>query len=779
MGEFLYYFSGVLGILRAVTSLADFGWNRPAVFLTAFLCCGGMCLFGRAWNRRVYSGIAGMAVCGAFFAVGGKWLGVQFAAAVNLLLFGRMPNGLQGADLTFFLSAVVMLSAVALYWLSVIFCKGCLLYPVTGLLVAVKPLLTGVPDLAAICLLAFFHLGDRAMAAAAYKKRDGMLCVGRETLRRGQGWGILALVCLLVCMLPFAAGLTWSNREALFQAPLAAEQEIRQSFQIRQQLPVSVSLREDGQISRGNRHVTGQDVAAVKVSEQPGQTVYLRQFIGGEYGQDAWQPADETAFLEERASGNPEKQRELERYLEESPYRKAYEADQGGNQSKWMTVGMFPGHQIGGRYGMSPYISAFQGEGEEVRQFSWYSLEEYYELMKEAPYSDMDLTEEVYTYYVYDQYTRVEEKRFPRLFALCRENPVSGWEEATEFILKTLRSQASYSMTPGIIPAGEEIPEYFLFERKQGYCVHYATTAVLMYRMYGIPARYVAGYIAPVSGFSQGEDGNWDSVVQDSLAHAWPEIYVAGLGWIPVEATPPSAFDAGVLSEGAFLGQNADQFPEMEDMPEPPSEEGQETEGMESEENTEQSEEDGVPDSEESDRAETETNGSPSGGGQDDSGNGEAMDQEGDGETDSLFQIFKVWLLPLLLGLALAGGALYGGMRLLVKRRNRILLRQKRYGPLELYARLEQVMRLGGCPISFREGASACGARLEQAVPEIDSEMAGQAMAAVDRAAFGTGKPTREECLQVWQVYETVCRYMEGRLNPVRKWYFRYVKVFW
>lgn len=781
MGEFLYYFCGVLGILRAVTSLAGFGWNRPAVFLTAFLCCGGMCLFGMIGNRRVYSGIAGMALCGAVFAAGGKWLGAQLSAVVDLLLFGRMPNGFQGTDLTFLMMAGVLLSAMVLYWLSVIFCKGSLLYPVTGLLVALKPLLAGQPDMVAICLLAFFHLGDRAMEAGAYKKRDGMLCVGRETLRRSQGWGLLALTCLLACILPFAAGLTWSKREELFQAPLSAEQEVRQAFQIRQQLPVSVSLREDGNVSRGNRHVTGQDTAAIRVSEQPGQTIYLRQFIGGDYGRDAWQPADEAAFLEERAPRNAKKQRELEQYLEELAYQKAYEADQGGIHSGWMAVRMLTGRQDGSGPGMSPYISALQGEQEDVRRFSWYSLGDYYDLMREAADPEMDLTEETYMYYAYEQYTRVEEERFPRLSGLCRENPVSGWEEATAFILRTLHSQASYSMTPGVIPAGEEIPEYFLFERKQGYCVHFATTAVLMYRMYGIPARYVAGYIAPVAGFSVDEDGNWNSVVQDSLAHAWPEIYVAGMGWIPVEATPPAAFDEGVLSEGAFLGQNADQFPEMDEMPEMSSEEDLEKEEMESEENTEQSEGD-ASGQEESDAAaetETETDGDVPGGGQEGSENGAAKDKEGGGGADSLLQTLKAWLLPLLLGAVLVSGALYGGMRLLVIRRNKILGRQRRYGILELYARLEQVMQLGDCPVSFREGASACAARLNQTIPGINSELAGQAMAAVDRAAFGAGAPTQEERLLVWQVYETACRYMEGRLNPARKWYFRYIKVFW
>lgn len=767
----MYYFSGVLGIVRAVTSLAEFGWNRQAVFLTAFLYCGGMCLFGMTGNRRMYSGIAGMALCGAVFSVGGRWLGPQLLAAANLLLFGRVPNELQGMDLTFLMAAGVLLAAMVLYWLSVIFCKGWLFYPITGLLVAAKPVLGGEPDLLAVCLLAFFHLGDRAMAAGAYKKRDGRLCVRRETLRRSQGRGILALTCLLACSLLSAAGPTWYKREELFQAPLEAEREIRQSFQIRQQLPVSVTLREDGHVSKGNRHVLGQDVAAVKVSKQPEQTIYLRQFTGGSYGADAWQPADETAFLEETASWNPERQEELRQFLDELSYHKAYEADQGENRGGRMAVKMLSGNQNESRYGMSPYISALRGENEDVRQFSWYSLQDYYDLMKDAPYPDMDMPEEAYMDYVYEQYTQVDRERFPRLSRLCRDHPVSGWEEAADFIVKTLHSQASYSQTPGVIPAGEEIPEYFLFEKKQGYCVHFATTAVLMYRMYGIPARYAAGYIAPAAGFSAGEDGNWNSVLQDQLAHAWPEIYVDGMGWIPVEATPASAYEEGVLSEGPFLRQNEDHFSEMEDLPEVSSEweDETETERAESEESREQSGEETAAKPEESSAAETKTDGSATDDGQSGSGDGAGRKTP------------VSWLLPLLSAAVLVSGALYGGMRLLARRRNRILSRQKRYGPLELYARLEDVMRLGGCPISFREGASACAARLEQAIPGLDPETAGQAMAAVDRAAFGKGERgeiTPEQRRQIWQVYEAACRCTQGKLGPAGRWYFRYIRVF-
>ena len=45
-------------------------------------------------------------------------------------------------------------------------------------------------------------------------------------------------------------------------------------------------------------------------------------------------------------------------------------------------------------------------------------------------------------------------------------------------------------------------------------------------------------------------DGSFVSVVHDYQAHAWPEIYLANYGWVPVEVTP-SSYEA---AETAYLG---------------------------------------------------------------------------------------------------------------------------------------------------------------------------------------------------------------------------------
>ena len=70
--------------------------------------------------------------------------------------------------------------------------------------------------------------------------------------------------------------------------------------------------------------------------------------------------------------------------------------------------------------------------------------------------------------------------------------------------------------------------EDFLFVTQKGYCVHYASAMVLMLRIAGIPSRYSVGYV---------HDNKDSSKVLGSDAHAWPEAYIEGLGWVPFEPT--------------------------------------------------------------------------------------------------------------------------------------------------------------------------------------------------------------------------------------------------
>ncbi len=77
--------------------------------------------------------------------------------------------------------------------------------------------------------------------------------------------------------------------------------------------------------------------------------------------------------------------------------------------------------------------------------------------------------------------------------------------------------------------------EEFLFNRKTGYCEHYATAMTIMLRTLGVPARLVTGFLAT----EWNEYGSY-YVVRQQDAHAWVEVYLPYSGWITMDPTPLS-----------------------------------------------------------------------------------------------------------------------------------------------------------------------------------------------------------------------------------------------
>ncbi|WP_456380824.1 transglutaminase family protein [Hydrogenimonas sp.] len=82
----------------------------------------------------------------------------------------------------------------------------------------------------------------------------------------------------------------------------------------------------------------------------------------------------------------------------------------------------------------------------------------------------------------------------------------------------------------------------FLFDRKAGYCVHFAGAFVTMARLAGLPARIVTGY--------KGNPANSVErylAVEEQDAHAWAEVLVKG-AWRRVETTATASRVAGEIS---------------------------------------------------------------------------------------------------------------------------------------------------------------------------------------------------------------------------------------
>ncbi len=70
----------------------------------------------------------------------------------------------------------------------------------------------------------------------------------------------------------------------------------------------------------------------------------------------------------------------------------------------------------------------------------------------------------------------------------------------------------------------------FLFGNRIGYCVHFAHAAVYMWRSLGIPARVGTGY-----HIAEDQRRGSTIVIRGGDAHAWPELYLDGVGWVVLD----------------------------------------------------------------------------------------------------------------------------------------------------------------------------------------------------------------------------------------------------
>lgn len=118
-----------------------------------------------------------------------------------------------------------------------------------------------------------------------------------------------------------------------------------------------------------------------------------------------------------------------------------------------------------------------------------------------------------------------------------------------------LRANCLYSLQAPDVPATSDAMVFFLTDSKRGACDMFASSAALLLREMGVPARVATGYLDPLSPDSAIEDTNGRivKILRERDAHAWVEYYVPGFGWLSIDPTqntrelPPTI--AGRLAE--------------------------------------------------------------------------------------------------------------------------------------------------------------------------------------------------------------------------------------
>lgn len=99
-----------------------------------------------------------------------------------------------------------------------------------------------------------------------------------------------------------------------------------------------------------------------------------------------------------------------------------------------------------------------------------------------------------------------------------------------------LQARCRFTLDAGRSQRDDRVSE-FLFEKKQGYCEYFATSAVLLLRLQGVPARYVTGFKTTARNRRSGY-----YLVRTTDAYAWAEAQLPDGKWMAVDAVPPAGY---------------------------------------------------------------------------------------------------------------------------------------------------------------------------------------------------------------------------------------------
>ncbi len=135
--------------------------------------------------------------------------------------------------------------------------------------------------------------------------------------------------------------------------------------------------------------------------------------------------------------------------------------------------------------------------------------------------------------WAYENYLQLP-KISDRVVNLARKITRNDQTEYQKTIAIWNHLKSNYSYTLNVSSGENEMADYFLFEAKKGYCLHFASSMAVMLRILGVPTRLIGGFRA--STYDNNKKG---FVVTNEDAHAWVEVFLPNMGWTRFDPTPP------------------------------------------------------------------------------------------------------------------------------------------------------------------------------------------------------------------------------------------------
>ena len=725
----LFFDCGVFATLRIIKNFTDINFNETFVYI-------GLAVFSLIiWIismlpkiKPLYLFLSGTAITAVvFFLFYGKIM-AQINIIIGLIIWS--PPFMSLVDITHIILVCSMFLSLIFYMLTFCAGKGWIMVLVSVPFLIMSPIYDIDIELLDLFLLGLFFVGSYTVGnvhnPSKRKKRKVHRLSASERMSAG-GSGAAILMALFLVFSILAYTFATPRLDNLYEIPMTVESIVQQT------ISSVVNVEPDnGNVNRGNNYSFGQKHLEIVTSQQPKDAVYLKNYTGGYYNNGRWNTVNENSFFSNMQDGN------YYSMVCNNPY---YILQFILDESDVMDINVrsYKSLMTGT---CVPVLSQETGSENGYTTYQGYNLSDFLSVLDTVSAGGFDDLLGEYGAYAESTYMYVPEDKIPRIVELCNTSGVrkGNYTAATNFIISTLNEMTTYTTSPGNAPSGVDIAEYFLFDSGKGFCQQYATTAALMYRLLGLPSRYVTGYMVTPSDFHKNSDGTYTAIATDEKAHAWVEVYVDGTGWIPTEVT----FSQDEIDQGGSTAGDDNNPTE-----EPTSEEAT----TEPTENT----------TEPSDLTEptTEPNNTNS------SDNNNSM-------SEMLIQALKIVVTAVITVVVTIAVILFFKWR-----RKGKLASLRRMKPNILLVKMVDMLHLGGYLKEYKGTEADFPEKLSELVEELSVSDIAYFVNLANKAAFGNRPIEKDEKRTAYNHYVRTAEFVFGKLNFIKKIYFKYFKVYY
>lgn len=725
----LFFDCGVFATLRIIKNFTDINFNETFVYI-------GLAVFSLIiWIismlpkiKPLYLFVSGTAITAvAFFLFYGKIM-AQINIIIGLIIWS--PPFISLVDITHIILVCAMFISLIFYMLTFCAGKGWIMVLVSVPFLIMSPIYDIDIELLDLFLLGLFFVGSYTVGnvhnPSKRKKRKVHRLSASERMSAG-GSGAAILMALFLVFSILAYTFATPRLDNLYEIPMTVESIVQQTIS-----SVVNAEPDNGNVNRGNNYSFGQKHLEIVTSQQPKDAVYLKNYTGGYYNNGRWNTVNENSFFSNMQDGN------YYSMVCNNPY---YILQFILDESDVMDINVrsYKSLMTGT---CVPVLSQETGSENGYTTYQGYNLSDFLSVLDTVSAGGFDDLLGEYGAYAESTYMYVPGDKIPRIVELCNTSGVrkGNYTAATNFIINTLNEMTTYTTSPGNAPSGVDIAEYFLFDSGKGFCQQYATTAALMYRLLGLPSRYVTGYMVTPSDFHKNSDGTYTAIATDEKAHAWVEVYVDGTGWIPTEVT----FSQDEIDQGGSTAGDDNNPTE-----EPTSEEAT----TEPTENT----------TEPSDLTEptTEPNNTNS------SDNNNSM-------SEMLIQALKIVVTAVITVVVIIAVILFFKWR-----RKGKLASLRRMKPNILLVKMVDMLHFGGYLKEYKGTESDFPEKLSELVEELSVSDIAYFVNLANKAAFGNKPIEKDEKRTAYNHYVRTAEFVFGKLNFIKKIYFKYFKVYY